>query len=194
MFKDTNLNGIDFYLLENMYSTYEKNINRNENDQFVLNFRGLVEILKRVHFDLRNEKNQNLKILLMFPNLEKKIIEYMLLDINPETKQVYWERIEYEQLLNKLIDLLEKLNEINDVKEFTKYIDYMKVALYKKENKQNAETMLTELYKKFNLEQGKLPRSEGTDLPQNINIYKEYRNKELILPNGHLPPIANPII
>lgn len=194
MFKDTNLNCIDFYLLENMYDTYIKNINRCDNDQFIINFRGLVEILKRVHFDLRNEKNQNLKILLMFPNLEKKIIEYMLLDINTETKQVHWERIEYEQLLNKLIILLEKLNEINDVKQFIKYIDYMKIALYKKENKANAEVLLTELYKKFNIEQGKDPRENGIDLSHNINIYKEYRDKELMLPNGHLPPVTNPLV
>ena len=192
-FEFTNLGCIDSKTIEIIHIDFVKTLNRNKHDKFILNFRSIIYLLEKIHFDLRDNRNQNLRILLMFPNLEKKVVEYMILEINPNTKAITWNRIEYHELLDKLIQLLEKLHELNEFTEFIDYIEYMKSELYLDCNKEKIELMLIELYKKYNNKQNKL-RETDDDLIKNINLYKEYRNQELLLPNGYIPPINNPMI
>lgn len=192
-FEFTNLTCIDSRMVSNLHQDYEKTLNRCENDKFVLNFRSIIYLLGKIHFDIRDNGNQNLKILLMFPNLEKKVIEYMILEINPHTKAITWNRIEYGELLDKLIGILEQIHDMHNIEEFVEYIDYMKSVIYLDCNKKNIETMLTELYKKYNKEQHKV-RETDEDLIKNINLYKNYRDQELKLPNGYLPPTINVLI
>jgi hypothetical protein len=52
-------------------------------------FNVVLEILQKLHFSLDLEENHNLKILLIFPGIKKTVYEYLILEINPETKQIY---------------------------------------------------------------------------------------------------------
>ncbi len=191
-FKDTNLNCIDSSILENIVFKFIDN--QKENKVFVHNFMHLVKLLEKIHFDLRNETNQNLRILLMFPNLSKKIVEYLILEINPETKEIMWYRLEYEEFLDKLIILMEELNNKLNVDKFIDYINYMKIELYKKENKNIIEAKLIQLYKNYSIDNS-IPRNQKKgELIENINEYKKYRENECKLKNGFSPKIINSLI
>ena len=48
----------------------------------------------------------NLKILLMFPKIDKLIYEYLILEINKDTNELVWNSINYEQLLDEIFILL----------------------------------------------------------------------------------------
>ena len=48
-------------------------------EKIKLLFRGTSEILEHLHFNLNNDDNHNLKILLMFPGFKKPIYEYLIL-------------------------------------------------------------------------------------------------------------------
>lgn len=193
-FKHTNLDCIDYEMLENIYNKYINSLEKDDRYKFMVNFRSIIYLLEKIHFDLRNSANQNLRILLLFPNLEKKIIEYLILEINTETKAVTWQRLDYEEFLDKLIELLEKLNEKFEVPNFIQYIDHMKLILYKPNNKQNIEHMLTNMYKSYNYDQEKEKRNVSDTLNENINLYKKYRDNELKLSNGYIPDVINSLI
>lgn len=193
-FKHTNLDCIDYEMLENIYNKFKNSLEKDDKYKFMVNFRSIIYLLEKIHFDLRNKANQNLRILLLFPNLEKKIIEYLILEINTETKVVTWQRLEYVEFLDKLIELLEKLNERHEVENFTQYIDHMKLILYNPNNKQNIEHMLTNMYKSYNYNQEKDKRTSSTILNENIKLYRNYRDNELMLSNGYIPNIINPLI
>ena len=51
-------------------------------------FNSVLKILEELHFNLDIEENHNLKILLIFPGIKKKVYEYLILEINPETKNI----------------------------------------------------------------------------------------------------------
>ncbi len=193
-FRHTNLDCIDYEMLENIYNKFKNSLEKDNKYKFMVNFRSIIYLLEKIHFDLRNKANQNLRILLLFPNLEKKIIEYLILEINTETKAVTWQRLEYVEFLDKLIELLEKLNEKFEVTNFIQYIDHMKLILYNPNNKQNIEHMLTNMYKSYNYNQEKDKRTSSTILNENIKLYRNYRDNELMLSNGYIPNIINPLI
>jgi DNA-directed RNA polymerase subunit RPC12/RpoP len=59
-------------------------------------FRGTIEILEHLHFNLNNEDNHNCKILLMFPGFKRPIYEYLILEIETSTNNISWKSLSYK--------------------------------------------------------------------------------------------------
>ena len=159
-------------------------------------FRGITEILEHLHFNLTNEDNHNLKILLMFPGFKKPIYEYLILEIEQETNKITWNSLSYENFMKELFNHLTRMNEIIKNENFEKYIYYLKkyliydneIAL---EMKPIIEEKLNELYINFNSKQKKEPRIVKDILKDKIQEYQEYRDIETRLHNGFNPEIIN---
>ena len=142
----------------------------------------------------------------MFPKIDKLIYEYLILEINKDTNELVWNSINYEQLLDEIFILLNNINAKNIEKHnntaneknltFNKFIDFLKENLINNEENRVAlkpaiELMLNNLYIQFNKNQQKGEREIKIDILEKINEYKEYRNAECRLSNGHSPNILN---
>jgi hypothetical protein len=184
---------------------YNENINKDISviEKIKLMFEGLIIILEKIHFNLNMEDNHNCKILLMFPGLKKLVFEYLILEINPETKHITWRSIKYEEFINEIVGSLLRLNNIIKNDEFYNYIDYLDTYLVKKENnklelKKFIEDKLNTLYNNFNKQQRKNTREVRDGANNNhieiINEYKEYREEECKLKNGFSPDIIESLI
>lgn len=172
----------------------------------------VIFILDTLHFNITNSENHNLKILLMFPKIDKLVYEYLILEINPETSDLVWNSISYEQLLEEIFILLHNVNakniekhrgkrrEENDV--FEHFINYLKANLIndsydeeiKESIKNSIETELGELYIQFNKKEKKEEREVKLNIYEKIQEYKNYRDTECRLSNGFTPKILNPKI
>ena len=159
-------------------------------------FRGSLEILEHLHFNLNNEDNHNCKILLMFPGFKKPIYEYLILEIETKTNKISWKSLSYDDFIFELFNHLNIMNETINNENFEKYIYYLKKYLIhdeeiKAELKEHIESSLSDLYINFNSKQKKESREVKETLEEKINEYKEYRNKETRLHNGYNPEILN---
>lgn len=159
-------------------------------------FRGAIEILEHLHFNLNNEDNHNCKILLMFPGFKKPIYEYLILEIEAHTNKIAWKSLNYDDFIKELLNHLIRMNDNIKNENFEKYIYYLKKYLINdddiaKELKPHIENKLNDLYINFNTRQKKEPRKVKITLEEKIAEYKSYRTDECRLHNGYEPDILN---
>ena len=165
-------------------------------EKIKLLFRGTSEILEHLHFNLNNDDNHNLKILLMFPGFKKPIYEYLILEIEQGTNKITWNTLTYEEFIKELLNHLTRMNETIKNENFEKYIYYLKKYLIHDEEisiemKPFIENKLNDLYINFNSKQKKEPRPVKITIEEKIKEFKEYRDQETRLHNGYNPDILN---
>ena len=209
-FANSNVGLVSNLSIEIVYGIFDNLINNkyysDYNRTLELFKDAVILILDTLHFNISNTENHNLKILLMFPKIDKLIYEYLILEINKDTNELVWNSINYEQLLDEIFILLNNINAKNIEKHnntaneknltFNKFIDFLKENLINNEENRVAlkpaiELMLNNLYIQFNKNQQKGEREIKIDILEKINEYKEYRNAECRLSNGHSPNILN---
>jgi hypothetical protein len=159
-------------------------------------FRGTLELLEHLHFNLTNEDNHNLKILLMFPGFKKPIYEYLILEIDQSTNKITWNTLTYEEFIKELFNHLTRMNETIKNENFEKYVYYLKKYLIHDEEvsiemKPFIENKLNDLYVNFNTKQKKETRNVKLTIDEKIEEYKKYRNDETRLHNGFSPEVVN---
>jgi len=208
-FSDTNISYVSNLCIDVAYTAFT-NIKDNKylsdyNKTLTLFNDVVIYILDKLHFNISNSENHNLKILLMFPKIDKDIYEYLILEINKETNALVWNSISYEQLLHEIINLLNNINTYNIQRYnnyereenliFQQFIDYLTINLFNhefaNELKKQINKSLGLLYLQINKQQKKPDRDVKQDLLQKINEYKNYRSDECRLSNGFTPEIIN---
>ena len=181
----------DFIYLETINKKYTP-----DTEKVKILFDSVIKMLESLHFNLEIEENHNLKILLIFPGIKKKVYEYLILEINPETKQIVWNSLSYEEILEKIFHHLYTLNNKLQNENYDKFILFLKKHLiYDKELSQELKPCiqhkLSEMYVNFNKKQKKDERDIKPDIKEKIQEYVFYRNQECKLPNGFNPEIQN---
>jgi hypothetical protein len=159
-------------------------------------FNYVIEILEKLHFNLDIEENHNLKILLMFPGIKKKVYEYLILEINPETKDIIWNALDYKELLKQLFEHLYNLNNKIKNDNYDKFISLLKRYILTNEDtydelKPYIEDKLNNMYINFNKKQKKEEREVKDEFNEKLNEYISYRTQECKLNNGFNPDIIN---
>jgi hypothetical protein len=159
-------------------------------------FNSAIKILEQLHFNLHMSDNHNCKILLVFPGINKKVYEYLILEIDTDTNDMKWKSLKYEEFLVEIINHFTKMNDIVQNKNFTDYINCLNTYLLhdeeiKIELKPYIEEQLGKLYINFNNEQKKPEREIKPMINDKIDEYHKYRNDECTLNNGFLPDIIN---
>ncbi len=209
-FTNSNVGLVSNLSVELIYGIYENVINSKYLATFQKAVRlfkeAVIFILDRLHFNIANTENHNLKILLMFPKIEKLVYEYLILEINKESNELVWNSISYEQLLDEIFNLLLSINITNVEKHnnevrkqniiFDDCIAFLRLNLLedkenKNETKREIEELLNDLYIKFNKDQKKEDREVKLNILDKINEYKNYRENECRLSNGFIPEIIN---
>ena len=199
-FTDTDLSYLRKWIIEDIGTDlYVKTMNKEYlsiQDKVKSLFRGTLEILENLHFNLNNEDNHNCKILLMFPGFKKPIYEYLILEIETNTNKISWKSLSYEDFIKELLNHLTKMNDTINNENFEKYIYYLKKYLINDEEIANEmksfiETQLSDLYINFNNKQKKITREIKVNLEEKIEEYKNYRSNECRLHNGFNPEIIN---
>ena len=199
-FTDTDLSYLRKWIIEDVGNDlYIKTINKEyicPQEKIKLLFRGTLEILEHLHFNLNNEDNHNCKILLMFPGFKKPVYEYLILEIETDTNKIAWKSLSYEDFIKELLEHLTRMNDSIKNENFEKYIYYLKKYLIHDEEisvemKPFIENKLSELYINFNNKQKKEKREIKVNLEEKITEYKKYRTNECRLHNGYNPDIIN---
>jgi len=209
-FSNSNVGLVSNLSIELVYGIFDNIINNKNisNSIKALNLfkEAVIFILDTLHFNISNTENHNLKILLMFPKIEKLVYEYLILEINQDSNDLVWNSISYDQLLDEIFILLKNINIKNitqhrdEIREqniiFDKFIDFLKLHLLlneetKNELKPDIEMILGNLYIQFNKNQKKENREIKLNILDKINEYKNYRNNECRLSNGFTPDIKN---
>ena len=199
-FSETDLSYLRKWIIEDVGDDLYIKVMKKEflcpQEKIRLLFRGTIEILEHLHFNLNNEDNHNLKILLMFPGFKKPIYEYLILEIETSTNKITWNSLTYDKFIQELFNHLTRMNETIKNENFEKYIYYLKKYLIHDEDigvemKPFIENKLNDLYINFNNKQKKDPREIKVTLEDKIKEYKEYRNIETRLHNGFSPEIFN---
>jgi hypothetical protein len=165
-------------------------------DKVKLLFHGTLEILEFLHFNLTNDDNHNCKILLMFPGIKKQVYEYLILDIDTNTKKLLWNSLQYSDFIREILNHLTRINNITKNNNFSDYIKYLNTYLLDNsktahELKSHIEKELGNLYIKFNIEQKKQSRPIKVLFNEKLKEYIEYRKEECKLNNGYIPDINN---
>lgn len=167
-----------------------------EIDKVKLLFDNVIEILEKLHFNLDIEENHNLKILLIFPGIKKKVYEYLILEINPDTKEVIWNSLDYDEFLKQLFDHLYNLNNTIKNDNYDKFLSLLKRYIIRNQEahdelKPFIEDKLNNMYINFNNKQKKEKREVKEDFNEKVNEYVNYRTQECKLNNGFSPEIIN---
>jgi uncharacterized C2H2 Zn-finger protein len=199
-FKNTDTTSIRKALIEDIGEfEYLKIISKKylpDTEKVKMLFNSVLKILEELHFNLDIEENHNLKILLIFPGIKKKVYEYLILEINPETKKIVWNSLSYEEIIEKIFHHLYALNNKIQNDNYDRFIIYLKRHLiYEKETalelKPIIESKLSEMYIEFNNKQKKDKRKVEENINEKVKEYVNYRDVECKLPNGFNPPIVN---
>ena len=199
-FKDTDTSYIGMGLIRDIgnyiYPEILENNKLDETEKIALLFDEVIRILKRLHFNIGIEENHNLKILLVFPGLKHKTHEYLILEINKETKKITWKSVDYSTLLMNIFDHLLTLNDHCKNENYIDFVNYLKINLI--DNEEIAKKLhtiidnkLSEMYTDFNKEQNKPERDIKETFKEKLDEYINYRNKECRLNNGYNPEIIN---
>ena len=180
----------------NMYNEImnKKYISNTERTKMMFNI--VLEILEKLHFSLDLEENHNLKILLIFPGIKKRVYEYLILEINPETKEIDWNSLRYEEMIKQILEHLFNINNKINNEDYDKLILFLKRYLVSNEEtsielKPYIEQKLGEIYINFNKKQKKELRTIKDSFPEKVAEYITYRNQECKLTNGYNPEIKN---
>lgn len=199
-FKNTDTSRIRKNIIDSIgYYDYQQILNKkyiSETEKIKLMFNIILELLEKLHFSLDLEENHNLKILLIFPGIKKAVYEYLILEINPETKDIVWNSLKYEEMMKQILDHLYDLNNNINNDEYDKFILYLKNYLVKNQDyaielKPYIEKQLGDLYINFNKKQKKDSRIIKDSFPEKVEEYKDYRINECKLNNGFNPNIIN---
>ena len=175
--------------------TQEKNYLNNHDKVFLL-FDEVINILEKLHFNIGIEENHNLKILLIFPALKQRVYENLILEIDQTTKKITWKSVNYETLINNILDHLLILNNKCKNKNFINFVNFLKEYLIT--NKESASELepiinkkLSQMYINFNIKQNKPERDIKFSFNEKLQEYISYRNQECTLMNGFTPDIIN---
>ena len=199
-FKDTDTSYVGIGLIRDIgnyiYPEILENNKLDKKEKIVLMFDEVIRILKKLHFNIGAEENHNLKILLVFPGLKHKTHEYLILEINKETKKITWKSVDYKTLLMNILEHLLILNDHCKNKNYIDFVNYLKTNLIddKEMGKQlhsAIEIKLSEMYIDFNKEQNKPERDIKETFKEKLEEYINYRNQECRLNNGYNPEIIN---
>jgi hypothetical protein len=159
-------------------------------------FNGVIKILEHLHFNLDIEENHNLKILLIFPGIKKTVYEYLILEINSETKEIIWNSLTYENIIDRVLFHLYSLNNKYQNDNYDRFIVFLRRYLINipetaEELKPYIQTKLSEMYINFNEKQKKESRDIKEDIEEKVKEYVTYRRQECKLQNGFNPTIIN---
>jgi hypothetical protein len=197
-FKDTDMSYINRGLINDigdyMFLKTIENNNLTIIDKTLILFDEIIRLLENLHFNIGVEENHNLKILLIFPGIKKKVFEYLILEINAETKNIVWKSLKYEDLIICLLDNLLILNKRFQNENYNKFIEYLKNNLImndenSKELKPLIDKKLSDMYINFNKKQKKEDREVKSDITEKLHEYLNYRKDECKLSNGYSPDI-----
>ena len=186
-------------ITNNLYLDTINNTKLSDIDKTKELFKGIVELLEKVHFNLTYERNHNCKILLMFPGIKKSIYEYLILEIDSMTKNIFWKNLEYDTFIKEIINNFTRVNQYIKNDNFLEYLYFLETNILSNLDnkiilKPYIEEELGKLYMNFNNNQKKDNRDIKDNISDKIYEYKEYRNNECKLDNGYVPPIINGII
>jgi len=200
-FKDTDMKHISKSLVVQTADFIKNNVLDNETYDEIKKLEIIIDeiiyLLKKLHFNISVEENQNLKILLIFPSIKKTVYEYLILEISP-THNIIWNSLTFEDFLSNILDNLLILNNRFDLQldNFKEFINYTKDKLLN--NKTNLQKLkptidnkLSQMYINFNEEQKKPDRHIYDDFVDKLTEYKQYRKQECKLNNGFNPDILN---
>ena len=199
-FKDTDTSYIGIGLIRDIgnyiYPEILENNKLDETEKLALLFDEVIRILKRLHFNIGVEENHNLKILLVFPGLKHKTHEYLILEIDKDTKMITWKSVDYNTLLENIFNHLLFLNDHCKNTNYIDFVNHLKINLI--DNKETAKKLqpiidnkLSEMYINFNKEQNKAERDIKETFKEKLNEYINYRNQECRLENGYTPNFIN---
>ena len=199
-FKDTDMSYIGKGLINDIGNyIYLETIENNrltDIDKNLLLFDEIINLIEKLHFNIGVEENHNLKILLVFTGTKKKNYEYLILEINSETKKIIWKSLKYEDLIDCLLDNLLILNNRFKNENYNKFIEHLRDNLIL--NKENAKELkplidkkLSDMYVNFNKRQSKGERDVKSEFTEKLKEYMDYRNKECRLSNGFNPVIED---
>jgi len=185
------INDIGHIYLDILDKKYISNIER-----VILLFDEVINILEKLHFNIGVEENHNLKILLVFPALKNSVYENLILEIEQNTKKITWKSVDYQTLINNILDHLLILNVRVKNENFTNFVNYLKKYLI--DDNKSAEELepiinkkLSQMYINFNVKQNKPERDIKFSFNEKLQEYLNYRNKECTLVNGFKPEIIN---
>ena len=199
-FKNTDTTRMRKSIIDDIgYNMYNEIMNKKyitDLDRTKMMFNIVLEILEKLHFSLDLEENHNLKILLIFPGIKKTVYEYLILEINPETKEIVWNSLKYEEMIKQILEHLFNINNKINNEDYDKLILFLKRYLVSNEEtsielKPYIEQKLGELYINFNNKQKKEPRNIKDSFPEKVSEYTNYRSQECKLNNGYNPNIIN---
>jgi hypothetical protein len=185
------INDIGQIYLDILEKKYISNIER-----VILLFDEVINILEKLHFNIGVEENHNLKILLVFPALKNSVYENLILEIEQNTKKITWKSVDYQTLINNILDHLLILNVRIKNENFTNFVNYLKKYLI--DDNKSAEELepiinkkLSQMYINFNVKQNKPERDIKFSFNEKLQEYLNYRNNECTLVNGFKPDIIN---
>lgn len=199
-FKKTDTSGIRNNLIkdigDNIYVETMEDEDLSNIDKVKKLFDGVIEILEKLHFNLDIGENHNLKILLMFPGIKKQVYEYLILEINPETKDIFWNALDYKELMIQLFQHLYNLNNKIQNDNYDGFIIFLERYIVKNEGtyeelKPYIEEKLNNMYLNFNKKQKKTEREVKENFDEKLNEFINYRTQECKLNNGFSPKINN---
>ena len=166
------------------------------NDRCILLFDEVLHILEKLHFNIGVEENHNLKILLVFPALKNSVYENLILEVDNTTKQISWRSVNYETLINNILDHLLILNTRVKNENFINFVNFLKKYLI--DDTSSSEELepiinkkLSQMYINFNIKQNKPERDVKFSFNEKLQEYINYRSNEATLANGFCPNIVD---
>lgn len=185
-------------------STFDNNDNEikiikpDEND-FKILIKLLLQIFKLTNFNINIEENQNCKILLFIETQSSKYLEYLLLNLNIQTNELNWDKLEYTQFIKEFVNLMKLFNNNIKLDNLTKILNIIDKYFINDEQlifllKKDIENELFSIYNKFIEEKETKNLLNNPKLKDRIEEYRKYRAEQCTLPNGYLPPIRGSLI
>jgi hypothetical protein len=181
---------------------YLETINNDDlslHNKIIILFDEVINILEKLHFNIGVEENHNLKILLVFPGLKHSVYEYLILEIDQNTKKISWKSVSYETILNNILDHLLRLNNKCKNENYINFINFLKKNLI--DNQDNINDLqsiinkkLSQMYIDFNIKQNKPERDIKFLFTEKLQEYMNYRTNECTLVNGFTPDILESTI
>jgi hypothetical protein len=178
---------------------YLETINNDDlslHNKIIILFDEVINILEKLHFNIGVEENHNLKILLVFPGLKHSVYEYLILEIDQNTKKISWKSVSYETILNNILDHLLRLNNKCKNENYIHFINFLKKNLI--DNQDNINDLqsiinkkLSQMYIDFNNKQNKPERDIKFLFTEKLQEYMNYRTNECTLVNGFTPDILD---
>jgi len=158
---------------------------------------GIIELLQHVNFNMGISENHNCKILLVFPDTNKKHYEYLILELKSEDNKLRWMQINYDGFLNEIMRLMYKISDKLPNPDFVKTLEYINENLINNDTiklniKVELEIKLNTLYNNFDklmFSKERTKCEKNDDFFKRLELYKTYREERCRLINGFFPPV-----